>query len=67
MRYVLTIHALGKYPEIELDRDKYESLKKSRGILSEAIAMEEKYEILISNYLEFEEEILKYAAQSMDT
>ena len=58
MRYVLSIHALGKYPEVELDKSKYESLKKSRKVLSDALAMEEKYEILISNYLELEEEIL---------
>jgi hypothetical protein len=65
MKYILRIHALGKYPEVELDKSRYEAIKKARTMLSDGLAMEEKYEILISNYLEFEKEILEHAAQLM--
>lgn len=65
MKHILRIHALGKYPEVDLDKNNYESIKKARATLSEGLAMEEKYEILISNYLEFEKEILEHAVQSM--
>lgn len=65
MRYALRIRALGKYPEVELNNDEYESLKKARMALFNGLALEEKYEILISNYLELEREILDRATQSM--
>lgn len=65
MKYILKINALGNFPEIALDKGKYDSIKRAREVLSNGLAMEEKYEILISNYLEFEKEILDQAAQSM--
>jgi len=65
MKYILKIHALGKYPEINLKKSQYDSIKRAREVLSNGLEMEAKYEILISNYLEFEKEILEHAAQSM--
>jgi hypothetical protein len=65
MKYILRIHALGKYPELELGKEEFESLKIAHEALSEGLAIEEKYEILISNYQEFEKEILDHASQSM--
>lgn len=65
MKYILRIHAAGKHPEVDLDKASYERLKKARATLSHALAMEEEYDILISNYLEFEREMLDHALQSM--
>jgi hypothetical protein len=65
MKYVLRIDTSGKNPEVDLDESGYASLKEARSTLSHGLAMEEKYEILISNYLEFEKEILDHAVQSM--
>lgn len=65
MKYLLKIHALGNFPEIEIDKNRYDSIYRAKEALSNGLAMEEKYEILISNYLEFEEQMLSYAAQSM--
>jgi hypothetical protein len=65
MKYLLRINALGTFPEISLDKGEFDSIKSARQILSHGLAMEEKYEILISNYLEFEKEILDQAVQSM--
>ena len=65
MKYVLKIDALGKYPEINLSEDEYKSLKIASEKLSNGLAIEEKYEILISNYLDFEVQLLEHAAQAM--
>jgi len=55
-KYFLRIHALGRFPEIETDQERFEELKTSRPILTHALAIEEKYEIIISNFLELERE-----------
>lgn len=65
MRYQLRIHAMGKYPEIEIDEVKFCSIVEARNTLSAAMAVEEKYELLISNYIELEKELLKAAADNM--
>ena len=43
----------------------YTELKKSREILSRSLAIEEIYEIVISNYFEFEQEIQKHSIDQM--
>lgn len=65
MKYVLKILAIGDYPEVKLDENEFRSLKRAKDILSNGLAMEEKYEILISNYLELEKEMLNIAAERM--
>jgi hypothetical protein len=58
MRYVLRKAVLGKVPEIEITEENYLALQDARKVLANALAIEEKYEILICNYLEFEKQIL---------
>jgi len=41
---------------LEIDQARFEELKASRPILTHALAIEEKYEIIISNFLELEKE-----------
>ena len=65
MKYLLRIHALGNYPEIVVDKGRYDAICTAKEALLNGLEMEEKYEIFISNYLELEEKILKRAAQSM--
>lgn len=65
MFYQLRIHATGKYPEIEIDEVKFCSIVEARNVLSAAMAVEEKYELLVSNYIELEKELLKVAADDM--
>jgi hypothetical protein len=65
VKYILRIHGAGSCPELALDINEFESLKRSREILATGLAMEEKYEILILNYVEFEKELLGFAALSM--
>lgn len=65
MKYLLRKAVLGNTPEIEISEEKYSGYKAARKILSNCFAIEEKYEILISNYLEFEKQILDAATSSM--
>lgn len=65
MRYVLTINSIGNYPDVNLECGDYESIKKAMLALTDGLAIEEKYNILISNYSEFEMEILKQSTQLM--
>lgn len=58
MKYIIQIWALGAHPEIELDDEKFKKLKHARKCLSNALAIEEKYELLLSNYLDLEKECL---------
>ncbi len=65
MKYAIKIDAMGRFPEIEIDKHQFETIYHAREILSNGLAMEEKYEILISNYLDFEKEILCNTAKTM--
>lgn len=46
-------------------KQKFCSIVEARNILSAAMAVEEKYELLISNYIELEKEVLKATADNM--
>lgn len=65
MKFTLRIGAIGNYPEIQIDKHRFQLLKSSRAILNEALFFEEKYEILISNYLELEKEYANVAVSEM--
>jgi len=65
MKYILRIGALGKFPEIDINSDRFLRLKSSRAILTEALAVEEKYEIVISNYLDLEKELINVSVSEM--
>jgi len=65
MKYLLRKAVLGKVPEIEITAEEYTELEKAHNILSNALAIEEKYEILITNYLDFEKQILDTSTDYM--
>ena len=65
MKYVLWIPILENPPEIEISEESYKSYKDARTILVNCLAIEEKYEILISNYLDWEKQILDVALTDM--
>lgn len=52
-------------PQLDIDEERYESLNVARHVLSNALAIEEKYEIVIANYLDFEKELLDKAVGNM--
>ena len=59
------VWAIGKVPEIEIDSDRYDALQSARSVLIGALAIEEKYDLLFSNYLDLEKECLNYATECM--
>jgi len=65
MKYILKINALGQFLEVALSEKHFNTIKKSRDTLTDGLEMEEIYEILISNYFDFEMEILEQSAQLM--
>jgi len=64
-KYILSIGAIGQYPKVEIDQERFEQLKASRPVLSHALAIEEKYEIIISNFLELEREATNASISKM--
>ena len=65
VRYVLRKAVLGKVPEIEITEENFLALQGAREVLTNALAIEENYEILICNYLELEKQILNDTANYM--
>ena len=51
--------------KVEINQEEAEELKHSFMVLKSALAIAEKYELLISNYLELEQESFKVAANNM--
>jgi len=65
MKYTIRVWASGNYPELSIDEARFNNLKQARLCLSAALAIEEKYELLISNYLDLEKECLNVTSISM--
>ena len=61
MQYFLRLGVLGECPIITIDSERFLLLKSSRRILPEALAVEEEYEMVISNYIDLEKESLNMA------
>ena len=60
MKYVLKLDVLGEIPEIEITKKIFDSLKISKTKLDNAFDIEENYDIVIANYLEFEQDLFKF-------
>lgn len=65
IRYCAKVMTLGKNPEIDLSQEEYQNIKLAKTCLSELFSFEEKYELLLSNYLELEQECLSISSESM--
>ncbi len=67
MKYIIQEWTLNSYTEnkIEIDQPKFDELRHAQKSLSVALAIEENYELLISNYLDLEKECLNVAADYM--
>jgi len=65
MKYLLGKDVIAKFPVVEITEAEYAAYRAARNALLNAFAIEEKYEILISNYLDFEKQIVEAMAASM--
>lgn len=65
MEYFLRLGTLGACPTLTIDSERFSLLQSSRHILSEALAIEEEYEMVISNYVDLEKESMSMAIYHM--
>jgi hypothetical protein len=63
--YKIQVWALGSHPEIKIDELMFGQLKQARRCLSGILAIEEKYELLLSNFLDLETECLNITCINM--
>lgn len=61
MRYLIRKDVISPVPEIDISADEYTRLERARAVLANAFSIEEKYEILVSNFLELEKQLLHLA------
>ena len=64
MRYYLTRATFGA-TDLEIDENEYEDYKESSKVLSSCLSLEKSYEILISNYIDLENEQIAWATLGM--
>ena len=57
MKYQITEDVLENSPVVEISKDLFESLRIARNTLSQALYLEEKYELLLKSYFEWEQTI----------
>lgn len=65
MEYLIQVWAIGRAAPKKICKDKFMALKNAKRALNNAIAIEEKYEILCQNYLELEKEVMSCATDYM--
>lgn len=65
MRYLLRKAVLEPVPEIDITKKQYAAYEDARHILSNSLAIEETYEIVISNYIAFEKQVLDTSTSCM--
>ncbi len=56
--YFLRQSFLGNIPSMEISASDYEGIVHARGILNAALTIEEKYDLVLGNFIDFEREIL---------
>ena len=58
MNSYLRKNVLGIEPILPITDEQFKALAEARSVLSAAFALEESYDLLIGNYVEFEQELL---------
>jgi hypothetical protein len=66
-KYIITQDIIGPRAEIGLDLERFLQLKLAKETLSSAFSIEEKYELLIRNFVELESDVLVNTVQDMLT
>ncbi|PTT30762.1 hypothetical protein, partial [Pseudomonas sp. HMWF021] len=56
--YFLRQSFLGNIPSMDISASDYEAIIRARGILSAALSIEEKYDLTLGNFIDFEREAL---------
>lgn len=65
MPYGITKLTFGQHPFLDISRDEYESTKVAKHNLVEVLNVEEKLDLILENYVEFERELLEGSLNNM--
>lgn len=65
MKFCLHLGVLGNWPVLDISRDDFERLKKAKRGLFVLVGIEEKFEMLLDNYVDYEQELLRIALGHM--
>jgi hypothetical protein len=65
MKFILRIAALGQYPEIPIAEETFNGLVTARQVLLNALALEEKYAIILRNHFALEKQCLDFSCEHM--
>jgi hypothetical protein len=63
--FVMTRWALGAQPEIPLSGERFDRLKRAWSVHVATLAIEEKFDLAISNFAEFEQELLSLSVRHL--
>jgi|TARA_B100000700_G_C14934374_1_gene803509 hypothetical protein len=63
--YSLSEWVLGSTQELEISESRFQRIKEAKKLLSEGLAIEEKWEILVSNYVDLESDCLSATTSHM--
>lgn len=63
--FYLKVAAIGPSPILRISEADYNAILEAKRILSVALSIEEKYDLALCNFLEFEKELLSLAADNM--
>ncbi|WP_259753452.1 hypothetical protein [Pseudomonas sp. GCEP-101] len=64
-QHYLKIAALGKFPKLKITPIEYNSIIRAREILTAALEVEEKYDLVIGNFLDLEKELLNLTIEKV--
>ena len=65
MRHILRVQVLGAVPEIEISSEEFNELHTAHRVLFAGVALEEKFELLLSNYVDLEKDLLSLSVDQM--
>ncbi|WP_207238107.1 MULTISPECIES: hypothetical protein, partial [unclassified Pseudomonas] len=63
--YFLKVAALGKWPELEISEGEYTEIVNARSTLAAALSIEEKYDLVLGNFLDLEKELLMLTVEKV--
>lgn len=64
-KYFLKVAALGKWPELEISEGEYTEIANARSTLTAALSIEEKYDLVLGNFLDLEKELLMLTVEKI--
>lgn len=65
MRYYLESQLINPTPQVELTEEEFDKIKRAKSILKEAFDIEDKYDLIVSAYLDLEKDVLALTAENM--